>query len=174
MKLFKPDGYYDSISSIDLAELKGVGIKGLILDLDNTLLPRDERETSDGVNNWLRAARELGFRMCIVSNNRGERVKEVARELNLPVVALAAKPCRRAFKQGLEILRVKKEETAVIGDQIFTDVLGGNLVGLKTILVVPVSPQELLHTRILRRLERIIIKKLIKQNQLKMGSVKGA
>lgn len=166
LKLFCPDWYCDSILSIDTAKLKATGVEGFIIDLDNTLLPRDERETSNEVKDWLRKTRRLGFRMCIVSNNRGERVKEVANELGLSVVTLAAKPYKGAFKQGLKILGTHREKTVVVGDQIFTDILGGNLAGLKTILVVPMSSKELFHTRVLRYFERIIIKKLMKRNQV--------
>ncbi|MDI6891848.1 MAG: YqeG family HAD IIIA-type phosphatase [Actinomycetota bacterium] len=167
LERFRPDGYHDSIFDVDMEELKRGGITGLVVDLDNTLVPRYEREAPEQVHKWLEGVIERGFKVCIVSNNWAGRVKTIADELGLSLVAPAGKPRSGAFVQAMEILGTSRSQTAVIGDQLFTDILGGNLAGLVTILVVPISPREPLHTRILRRLERIVLRRLQKKDLLR-------
>lgn len=154
---FAPDQYLASAFDIDLAALKADGVKGLIVDLDNTLVPRYEDEPSHELRRWLKQVREVGLPVCVVSNNWTARVAAIAEDLGLAVVKGAGKPFARAFRQGMRVLGTKPEETAVIGDQLFTDVLGGNRLGMHTVLVVPLSEQEMLHTRILRKAERRIL-----------------
>jgi hypothetical protein len=152
-----PNRYCESIFDINLNELKKMGINSLIIDLDNTILARDTREAPEELREWLKKITAEGFKACILSNNWRARVSSVASQLNLPLVARAGKPRRKAFRQALEILKATPAETAVIGDQIFTDVFGGNRNGLYTILVVPLSEKEALHTKLLRRVERRIL-----------------
>ncbi|MEW6188695.1 MAG: YqeG family HAD IIIA-type phosphatase [Actinomycetota bacterium] len=167
LRLLCPGKYYDSVCEVDLAELKREGIEGLIIDLDNTLVPRYKRETPQRIRRWLQEAILQGFRICILSNNWTTRASEIASQFKLPLLAPAGKPRQRAFLRAIKMLDVSPEQTVVIGDQIFTDILGGNRLGLKTILVVPISPQEMLHTKFLRRLERLVLKKLRERNLLK-------
>jgi len=129
------------------------GVRGLIVDLDNTLVPRYESEPSDQLKDWLRGVSDAGLGVVIVSNNWTSRVGAIADELGVAVVKGAGKPLAKAFRQGMRVLGTRPEETAVIGDQLFTDVLGGNRLGLHTVLVVPLSEHEMVHTRILRKLE---------------------
>jgi HAD superfamily phosphatase (TIGR01668 family) len=163
---FCPTAYYDSIYDIDFAELKKEGIVGLIIDLDNTLVARGSKETPNRLHEWLKKLEVEEFRVCIVSNNWASKVGVIAKKLNIPLVAQAGKPRRKAFKQGMRILGTNDTQTAVIGDQLFTDVLGGNRLGLVTILVVPIGTKELFYTKLLRHLERIILKKLQQKRML--------
>lgn len=160
LKRFCPDYYYGSILEIDLDELKRVGIRGLIVDLDNTMVERGSSKTPESLRRWLEKVTSQGLKVCIVSNNWASRVSVIAREVNLPLVAPAGKPRGKAFRQGMKLIGSKPEETAVVGDQLFTDVLGGNLAGLRTVLVIPLKGPELPHTRLLRHLERIILRRL--------------
>lgn len=166
LELFCPTMFYNTIYDIDFDELKGKGIQGLIVDFDNTLVARGSREAPDELNDWLEELKAAGFRICVVSNNWERKVEVVVRKLGMPIVAQAGKPRRKAFEQGMKILGTKDAQTAVVGDQLFTDVLGGNRLGLVTILVVPIGTNEMLHTKLLRRLERQIIKKLRQRKML--------
>lgn len=158
LQFFYPEKYYSSIFEIDLEELKKEKITGIIIDLDNTLVAWNKRETTEELHKWLEKVRKSGFRLCIVSNSTGTRARDVANEVGLPLIAQAWKPRRKAFRAAMAVLGTKPGETAVVGDQVFTDVLGGNRMHLKTILVVPISEKELWTTRLLRRLERRILK----------------
>lgn len=155
-KLF-PDSRFESIYDIDLKALESYGIKALILDLDNTIVARDSSIATEELKQWLTHIKEQGFKACIVSNNWKQRVSGIAKQVDLPLVARAVKPRTVAFTRAMDVLGTSREETAVIGDQIFTDILGGNLTGLRTILVVPLSNSEPMVTKFLRHLERRVI-----------------
>ena len=155
--MFSPDHYYSSVTSIDLAGLHGDGVRYLLMDLDNTLLPRDSSEISPAVLEWIALLPERGMAACLVSNNWHAHVHDVAGEIGLPIVAKALKPFPKAFRKGLDVLGATPRESAVIGDQIFTDVLGGNLLGMTTVLVSPLSTSDLPHTLLLRHLERRVL-----------------
>lgn len=160
-----PREYCKSVLDIDLEALKRLGIRGLVVDLDNTIVARDSHVPTDELKSWLARAKSMGFKLCILSNNWMNRVSRIAKQLDLPLVARAAKPRRKAFTQAMDEIGTTVETTAVIGDQIFTDVLGGNLAGLYTILVVPISDREAPHTRVLRRLERVIMRNYHKRKK---------
>jgi len=157
-KLF-PDHYYNSIFDINLEDLKQDGIKGIILDLDNTIVARNSSVATEELKGWLQKVEAEGFKACILSNNWKQRVTGVAAQVNLPLVARAAKPRKGAFIRAMEVLGTRDDQTVVVGDQIFTDVFGGNLAGLHTILVMPMSNHEAFHTRFLRQLEKLVIKR---------------
>ncbi|HEY3373842.1 MAG TPA: YqeG family HAD IIIA-type phosphatase [Candidatus Aquicultor sp.] len=159
LKKLYPDQYFESIYRIDLAHLKSHGIKGLILDLDNTIIARNSLVATEELKTWLQTIKNEGFKACIVSNNWKQRVSTIAEQIGLPLVARATKPRKAAFRRAMEALGTTISDTVVIGDQIFTDIFGGNRVGLRTILVVPVSNHEAFHTRFLRRLESRVIKR---------------
>jgi hypothetical protein len=161
MKFYlKPDEYHDSIFHIDLDSLKSKNIKGLLVDLDNTLMPWNELAYTNELINWLNSLKTQNFKVCIVSNNGHDRGRPIALELDLPLVAFARKPSKSAFKKALDILKTDVDRTAVIGDQLFTDVLGGKRVGLYTILVKPISKNEFWGTKMVRFVERIFLKML--------------
>ena len=155
--MFSPDLYYSHVTNVDLDDLSRRGVRNLLMDLDNTLLPRDTSDVSVAVRTWLAELPERGFSAALVSNNWHSHVFDVADDLGLPIAAKALKPFPGAFRRGLKSLGGRAENTAVIGDQIFTDVLGGNLVGMTTVLVLPLSTSDLPHTLALRHLERIVL-----------------
>ena len=159
-KLLAPRQQLGSIYELNAAGLRTRGIRGIIFDMDNTLVPWHDRAVYPRLASWLAHLKEGGFQLCIVSNNSRERGGQLACELGIPAIWYAVKPRRRAFRKALQIMKLTAPETAVVGDQIFTDVLGGNRLGLYTILVVPITDREFIWTRLVRMLERIVLKRL--------------
>ncbi|NLL18862.1 MAG: YqeG family HAD IIIA-type phosphatase [Clostridia bacterium] len=161
--LLKPNLYVARLENIPLEQLTQKGIRGLIIDLDNTITEWNSFEIQDKVMDWFKLLPKYGLQPCLVSNNNRGRVKRVADLLEVPFIHKAGKPRRKAFRKGVEALNLKPEEVAVIGDQVFTDVLGGNRSELLTILVVPLSTREFIGTRFMRRLEKLVLAHIIKQ-----------
>jgi hypothetical protein len=157
MPLFRPDEYLTDVLAIDLDRLRDRGIEALIIDLDNTLLPRDTSIVPPAIEAWVRSLAPAGFRVCLVSNNFHERVVEVADELGLPLIAKAVKPLPFAFIRAMKSVGASRRSCAVVGDQYFTDILGGKFLGCRTIMVLPQSASDLPHTLMLRRLEALIM-----------------
>jgi len=160
LDLFEPDLYAASLKDVPLEKLKDRGIRGLIIDLDNTVTHWNDPSLDSQTLEWFQRGKGLGFKICLVSNNFRDRVKKVAAQLEVPALPRAGKPSRRAFRRAMEILGTGPEETAVIGDQLLTDVLGGNRLHLFTILVVPLSRREFIGTRLMRWIEGYILKRL--------------
>lgn len=155
-----------SIYDIDLEGLRARGVRGLILDLDNTLLAWDREEITPELSAWVERARDLQFQLCLVSNGIPQRVRRVAASLGLPAVTSAVKPRKRPFLQAMRHFGLSAAEVAVVGDQLFTDILGGNRLGLYTVLINPVSRREAKHTRLVRKLERWVLQRLHRQGRL--------
>ncbi len=166
LKLFCPNMYVSSIYSIHPEDLVNKNIKGIIIDLDNTLVPWDEKEPNENLMDWFESIFDKGIKFCMVSNNREHRVKLFADSLSIPYIFDAVKPRKKAFLRGIKILGTNPSNTAVIGDQILTDILGGNRMGAFTILVKPMSSQEFWWTRLMRKIEKNIISILIKKGLL--------
>jgi HAD superfamily phosphatase (TIGR01668 family) len=152
----RPDLEAESLYAIDPAALRARGIAGVILDLDNTIVPWGAWEAPAAFGPWIAAARAADLRLCIVSNNSGPRVAHLAAVLDLPAVTSAWKPRRRALRRALGLMGTPAAATALIGDQRFTDVLGGNRLGLHTILVPPQTRREFPLTYLTRLLERLV------------------
>ncbi|MHB1653755.1 MAG: YqeG family HAD IIIA-type phosphatase [Desulfitobacteriaceae bacterium] len=154
-ELFRPTFQANSLDNIPIDRLVRNGIKGLIIDLDNTMTPWNDVEVGPKVADWFGKLKTAGIKACVVSNNkRKQRVAVVADRLGIPFIFRASKPRRRAFRAGMDILGTGKLDTAVIGDQLFTDILGGNRLGLYTILVIPMSQREFVGTRFMRQMEK--------------------
>lgn len=156
--LLKPDIKLKKITDITPAFLKSRGITDLILDVDNTLSVHHGQMPTPGLEAWLNTMRESGIGLIILSNSKEERVKPFAGGLGLEFVSLGLKPLPFKFKRALEMLNSDKSHTAIVGDQIFTDVLGGSLYGVKTVLLDPIEPEKALRFRIKRRAERLVFK----------------
>lgn len=160
LKKLTPDLYVKSIYHIDLQRLWQQGIRAIITDLDNTLVAWDDPLPGARLEQWVEQVQRHGFSVFIVSNNSPERVDKFARALGVPAISKAVKPRRGAFRTALDTLQVNPQQAAVVGDQIFTDVLGGNRLGLYTILVVPLSNKEFFGTKFARTLEILILRRL--------------
>jgi HAD superfamily phosphatase (TIGR01668 family) len=156
--LFQPGEIVPSLREINFDRLKAGGIRGLILDIDDTLLPRNVNDIYPEVFEWVMARKEEGFRLCLISNNRHPlRVRSIGETLNLPALSMAFKPLPFAFWKALEFLATRPAETVMIGDQLFMDILGGNLIGLHTIFVKPLTEDTLLPRKWMRRAEKWIL-----------------
>lgn len=163
LKQMIPDLYVQSIYEIDFAALKKRNIKAVIVDLDNTLVESTRPDATPELAEWLKEVQQMGLKVMIVSNNTKTRVSQFADPLGIPYIHAAKKPFSAAFRRALKELGVSKQETVVIGDQLLTDVLGGNRMGFFTILVVPVSEVDGFFTRINRRVERFVFHLLEKK-----------
>ncbi|MBA4370258.1 MAG: YqeG family HAD IIIA-type phosphatase [Coriobacteriaceae bacterium] len=157
MGLFTPDLYYSDVLAIDLADLRARGVRALLVDLDNTLLPRDTNVVTPELRGWAGTLEDAGFVACLVSNNWHDRVFEVADALGFGLVPKALKPLPFAFRKAMRLLGAGPATSAVVGDQLFTDILGGNMLGLTTVLVEPLSTSDLPHTLLLRLIERRLL-----------------
>ncbi|WP_324603078.1 YqeG family HAD IIIA-type phosphatase [Calidifontibacillus oryziterrae] len=166
LKLFLPDEHVKDIFKIKAEELKKRGIKGVITDLDNTLVEWDRPEATPELKKWFQEMKEQGIIITIVSNNNQERVKQFSDPIGVDYIYEARKPMGRAFRKALKDMKLKKEEIVVVGDQLLTDVLGGNRSGMHTILVVPVAQTDGFFTRINRKIERSILNYMRKKGMI--------
>jgi len=150
---------------ISPAFLKKHGIKGLILDVDNTLTTHDNPVPAEGIREWLDTMRAEGIKLIIVSNNHPERVRPFADPLGLDFVSDSGKPLRRGYKAALKKMGLKASETAAVGDQLFTDVWGANISGVTMLYVEPIElePKSKRFIRFKRVLEKPFLpKKFVK------------
>lgn len=152
-----PDYFVETVLDINLDLLRERGINTLLLDLDNTVLPRDKDEIPEDIAEWMRSLPEKGFKVCLLSNNWHGRIQEVAGEFGYELVSKAVKPLPPAFLMALKRIGAQPRETAMVGDQFFTDVLGASFLTMTTVMVRPLSQQDLTHTLMLRKLERLIM-----------------
>jgi HAD superfamily phosphatase (TIGR01668 family) len=157
LKLFLPNEHVKSILDIKPHELKERGVKGIITDLDNTLVEWDRPNATPKLIEWFDEIRKHNILVTIVSNNNEVRVKAFADPLQIPFIFRARKPLIPAFNRAIKQMNIKKEEAVVIGDQLMTDVLGGNRGGFHTILVVPVAQTDGIGTKFNRFVERRIL-----------------
>jgi uncharacterized protein len=157
LQYFLPNEYVKSVLDITPDELKQKGIKGIITDLDNTLVEWDRPAATPQLIKWFAEMKKHGIQIVIVSNNNENRVRTFAAPLEIPFIFAARKPMVRAFRQALQEMNLKKEEAVVIGDQLLTDILGGNRLGMHTILVVPVAQTDGFWTRFNRKIERKLL-----------------
>ncbi|MEG6584055.1 YqeG family HAD IIIA-type phosphatase [Dendrosporobacter sp. 1207_IL3150] len=158
--LLKPNCIAKSLHDIELELLKKKGIKGVIFDLDNTIIAWDSPSMQPEIISWIGSLLEQDYRICLLSNNMTHRVKNIAELLGVPYVPKAYKPAKTGFRRAIAQLKLKPSEIAVIGDQLFTDVLGGNRLGLFTIWVAPLSTNEFIGTKITRKLEKLTVRLL--------------
>jgi uncharacterized protein len=157
LKNFLPDQHVKSIFEIKPEDLKDRGIKGIITDLDNTLVEWDRPQATPKLIKWFEEMKENNIKVTIVSNNNENRVKAFSDPLNIPFIYEARKPLTRGFYRALKKMAIDKQEAVVIGDQLLTDVLGGNRGGFHTILVVPVAKTDGMITKFNRLVERRIL-----------------
>ncbi len=159
---FFPKKYLKNVKEITLELLCENNIKGLILDIDNTLIDFD-KHILEGAKEWCENNKKNGIKMCILSNtNKVEKVEKVAKILDLPYIFFAQKPFKKGFKKAKNLLNLQAENIAVVGDQIFTDVIGANRCKMYSILTKPIDKRDILATRIKRPLENFIIKMYLK------------
>lgn len=154
---FLPNEHVKNIFHIKPEVLKEKGIKAIITDLDNTLVEWDRPNATPQLVQWFEDIKSHDIKVTIVSNNNERRVKAFADPLGIEFIFEARKPLTMAFKRAIKLMNVKKEETVVIGDQLLTDIFGGNRSGFYTILVIPVAQSDGFMTRFNRKIERRIM-----------------
>ncbi|KKO51255.1 YqeG family HAD IIIA-type phosphatase [Paenibacillus sp. DMB20] len=155
----------NTVFDINLEELYKKGYRGIITDLDNTLVGAKAPLATPELVEWFKKVKEIGFQLIIVSNNQLERVSKFATPLDIQYVHEARKPSNAPFRKAMEMMELTHEQTVVVGDQMLTDVYGGNRLGLYTILVMPIAiNDEGWLTRLFnRRVERIALTRLRKR-----------
>jgi len=159
-----PDQLVNTVYDIDLDALKARGIRGIITDLDNTLVSARTPLATPELTAWLEKVKQAGFGVVVLSNNNSERVARFAEPLGIPYIPAARKPMSGAFRRALAALALEPRQAAVVGDQMLTDIFGGRRLGLHTILVTPIAPgEEGLGTKINRRIEKIALSRLRKR-----------
>ncbi len=162
-----PKKYLENTTKITEQLLKENDIKGIILDVDNTLIYYN-KTLLDGVEKWCENLKNKGIQFCIVSNNcKKENVKEIADRLGIKYISFAMKPMKRGLKKAQEIMKLDARDIAVVGDQIFTDVVGANRLGMFSILVKPLERKDIFITKIKRPFEEAVIKKYLKMEGAK-------
>lgn len=157
VKKFYPQMAVNTIYDIKIDIFKHKNIKAVILDVDNTLVRSNVKDADDYVIKWITILKQNGLKVAIVSNGRKRRVERFNEKLNLIAVYNAGKPRKKGLLKAIKLMDVKPEQTAVIGDQIFTDIYGGNKIKAYTILVKPIAFRELFLTKIKRIFEIYVL-----------------
>ncbi len=160
LERFRPNEVAPHLDDIDLEKLQKKGVRGIICDIDNTLLPWDHDVPDKRAKQWIEKAKKLGIQVVLLSNALPRRARSLSEQLEIPARAQAVKPRRSGFKKALKEMDLEAREVAVVGDQLFTDIWGGNRMGMHTILVAPLAEKEFFSTRLLRCLEIKIKRKL--------------
>lgn len=163
-----PDYYYESVFIIPYNELRQKNIRGLIFDVDNTLAPYDIARPPAKVTALIRRLQRMGFTVSLLSNNTEKRMRLFNEHLELPGIHNAMKPLTSGIHRAMQAMGTNREETAIIGDQIFSDVWAGKNAHITTILVKPTSSRDIATVHIKRILERLVLKAYLK----KTGAVK--
>lgn len=163
LKRYIPTYTYQSIFDIDFLALYENKIRLIFMDIDNTMVPYTSNKPTPDSLQLIESLKEMGFMVVFISNNNKERVSTFCEGLDIPCVHFALKPLKRGFKKGLKLVRkiYQPDEVVVIGDQLMTDIVGGNKMGFTTILVSAIlKKSDIFSTRINRKRERRIMKKL--------------
>jgi uncharacterized protein len=155
-----PTSYAPAVADIDIGLLTSYGFYGVIIDLDNTLVGYRQLVPGDGNARWIIDARERGLSIVMVTNNSTPWAAGIARDLGIACIANARKPLPFGFRRALAVLGLPRQSVIVVGDQLFTDILGAKIFGLAAILVEPLVGRDPLNTRGLRLLERWLLRGL--------------
>lgn len=151
--LFRTTIALRSVCDITPGILEELGVKGLLLDIDNTLTTHDNPVPAPGVEAWITRMQAAEIRLCLVSNNHPPRVAPFAQRLGLDFVCEGKKPLTKGYQEGTKKMGLKRKEMAAVGDQIFTDVLGANLFRVPCIFVFPMEMETTRFFKIKRKLE---------------------
>ena len=156
---FVPEYYFNTFNEASADFLQSIGVKGIVLDVDNTLEPYENPLPGEHVKTWLSELREKGISAAIVSNNGGERIRLFNSELGLPAYYKAKKPFKKNVLKAMADMGTDKSNTILMGDQVFTDVWAAHNTGIRAILVPPIKDKRDVFTRFKRLLEKPILKR---------------
>lgn len=159
MEKLRPDIYQKSLKDIHFNYLKDSGIKVILLDMDNTILKYGEKEIDEDIDKLINALKSR-FTIVLFSNSTPMKVRKIGENLDIPYISFAFKPSKRGFKKVFKKYKVQPEEVAIIGDQLLTDIKGGNKVGITTILIEPLNTEDGIATKVNRKREQKILKKM--------------
>lgn len=165
-RYLKPDKKFKNVSEISLDTLKEEGVKGIILDLDDTLLPSDKKINREVIDNWLQKAKK-DFLLFVVSNNaRHDYVKKFCEKFDIPFVARATKPRSKFLEIAIGHMKLDKSDVIIIGDRITTDILAGKILGIRAFLVAPLAEMPSKLHRLIHRFE-IFVLRLLESGHIK-------
>lgn len=156
LESFYPDKYVDNAYGIPYEKLYEKGYRGIIFDVDNTLVPHGAPADSRAIGLFSRL-RAIGFSTCILSNNKEPRVAPFAGQVQSPYIFKGQKPSVKGYEKAMTVMGTSRSDTLFIGDQLFTDVWGANRTGLYSILVKPINPKEEIQIVLKRRLEAVVL-----------------
>lgn len=157
--LLRPREVLEHIEQITPEFLAVRGLRGLMLDLDNTLIPYGSYVDRAEVLTWAAELRRADVQLYLLSNATAKRAQFWLEKLSFEGVGMAGKPFQRSYKRALAQMRLPASQVAMVGDQLFTDMLGGNIAGMYTILVHPIINNALPHTQVARRFERLVLRR---------------
>ena len=152
-RIFYPKEYMDSTYSIDFEQYYKKGFRGVLFDIDNTLVPHD----ADADEQLFSNLRAIGFETCLISNNDEERVKRFNKNIQSKYIYKAAKPMKKSYEKAMKLMGTEKNNSLFVGDQLFTDVFGANKAEMYSILVKPMNPKEEIQIVLKRYLEKIVL-----------------
>lgn len=158
MKRFYPTEYAGSVYEIDFDALYQSGMRGILFDIDNTLVPHGKPADTRAIA-LMKRIKEIGFQTCLISNNGRNRVQAFAEQVDTTYIFGALKPRRKNYRKAMEAMGTSRENTIFIGDQLFTDIWGANRTGIRSILVEPIHKSEEVQIVWKRKLERWVLKK---------------
>lgn len=161
-----PNEFVTTVFEITPEKLEKLGIRGIITDLDNTLIEWDRPDATEEIAIWMKQLEDAGLKIIIVSNNNDQRVKRFADPLGIPFISRARKPLGAAYYAAMKQLRLKSNEVVMVGDQLLTDIMGANRLNLYTFLVRPVAESDGFVTRFNRFVERRVFN-LLKRKGIK-------
>lgn len=161
MYKYLPDYITKSVFDMDLEKLRKQGVKGLAIDIDNTLVPMSAKTPDEKAKLWIKKAKDMGFKVCILSNSRKHRTRLFMDELGIHGIGFARKPIKKGYLKAALHMGLEPEECAILGDQIFTDIKGGAKAGFVTVLTEALDSREILWVR----LKRIFQNRIINRNR---------
>lgn len=162
---FVPEYRFETFDMASAEFLSGIGVKGIILDIDNTLEPYENEDPGEHVVLWLESLRMCGIKASIVSNNGRERVERFNKNLSLFACYKAKKPFKKNLLRAMQAMSTDRASTILMGDQVFTDVWAAHNAGIRAILVPPIKDKRDVFTRFKRLLEKPILKKYERKNK---------
>ncbi len=163
LSLFIPNLILKNVNEISLSVLEKLNVKALLIDVDNTLAQHGSPDPFEGSIEWTKMLKAADYKLVIISNNYNRRVKTFAAKYDLPFVSFAMKPlpfCFNKAKKFTKIKDLKSKECLVIGDQIFTDIIGANISGMKSVLLEPVSKEKGIFLGIKRKIDEYLREKI--------------
>ncbi len=169
--MFIPDYMFDTVYDIPLNLFEENGIKCLFLDIDNTLVPYEIAEPTQANLEWFESLKKMGIKLFFVSNNHAPRVEKYAEKLDIPYEADAGKPFVKKYRKLADENGIKLSECACIGDQIFTDVLAADLLGVKSFLVLPINDLKTKFNKFKRLCEKPFVRAYRKREMKRVHTI---